>query len=71
MSMEKQPKLTAKDQWHVFRRLLRYAIPHKKSITIALILLILTITGSIAGPLIIQRFIDNHLTTDEFPEQVK
>ena len=37
MSMEKQPKLSAKDQWHVFRRLLGYAIPHKKSITIALI----------------------------------
>lgn len=30
MSMEKQPKLTAKAQWLVFTRLLRYAIPHKK-----------------------------------------
>ena len=69
MSMEKQPKLSAKDQWHVFRRLLGYAVPHKKSITIALILLILTITGSIAGPLIIQRFIDNHLTRMSFPNK--
>ena len=68
MSIEKQPKLTAKDQWLVFKRLLRYTIPHKKSIIIALVLLILTITGSIVGPLIIQRFIDNHLTTMNFPE---
>ncbi len=32
MQMEKQPKLTAKDQWIVFKRLMRYAIPHKVSI---------------------------------------
>ena len=32
MSIEKQPKLTAKDQWIVLKRLLRYTIPHKKSI---------------------------------------
>ena len=67
MSVEKQPKLTAKDQWIVFKRLLRYTIPHKKSVIIALVLLILTVTGSIVGPLIIQRFIDNHLTTMNFP----
>src|SRR4051794_3876748 len=68
MSMDKQPKLTAKDQWLVFKRLLSYTIPHKKSIFIALILLILTTIGSIVGPLIIQRFIDNHLTPMSFPE---
>ncbi|WP_212391837.1 ABC transporter ATP-binding protein [Sporosarcina beigongshangi] len=65
--MEKQPKLTAKDQWLVFKRLLSYAIPHKKSILIALTLLILTTIGTIVGPLIIQRFIDNHLTPMSFP----
>lgn len=31
MSAEKQPKLTAKDQWVVLKRLLRYIIPHKKA----------------------------------------
>ena len=67
MQMEKQPKLTAKDQWIVFKRLMRYAIPHKVSITIALFLLILTITGSIVGPLIIQSFIDDYLTPLQFP----
>ncbi|MDN4608680.1 ABC transporter ATP-binding protein [Sporosarcina highlanderae] len=66
--MEKQPKLTAKDQFNVFKRLMRYTIPHKVSITIALFLLILTITGSIVGPLIIQSFIDNNLTPLHFPK---
>ncbi|MBO0600167.1 ABC transporter ATP-binding protein [Sporosarcina sp. E16_3] len=66
MSAEKQPKLTAKDQWVVLKRLLHYIIPHKKSVIIALVLLVLTVAGSIVGPLIIQRFIDNHLTTMSF-----
>ncbi|MFD1204333.1 MULTISPECIES: ABC transporter transmembrane domain-containing protein [Sporosarcina] len=66
--MEKQPKLTAKDQWVVFKRLMRYAIPHKKSIAIALFFLALTITGSIVGPLIIQSFIDDYLTPLHFPK---
>lgn len=69
MSFEKQPKLTAKDQWQVLKRLLGYTIPHKVSISIALILLVLTITGSIVSPLIIQRFIDNYLTPLSFPKQ--
>ncbi|MBD7985936.1 ABC transporter ATP-binding protein [Sporosarcina sp. Sa2YVA2] len=66
--MEKQPKLTAKDQWKVFKRLMRYAIPHKASISIALFFLILTITGSIVGPLLIQTFIDDYLTPLQFPK---
>ena len=69
MSIEKLPKLTAKDQWVVLKRLLRYTIPHKVSIAVALGLLILTITGSIVSPLIIQRFIDDYLTPLNFPEQ--
>ena len=69
MSVEKQPKLTGKDQWKVLKRLLSYTIPHKVSITIALVLLIMTITGSIVSPLIIQRFIDNYLTPLNFPER--
>lgn len=68
MTIEKQPKLTAKDQWIVLKRLLRYTIPHKMSITIALVLLVLTITGTIIGPLIIQRFIDDYLTPMHFPK---
>ena len=69
MSVEKQPKLTGKDQWNVLKRLLSYTAPHKVSITIALVLLIMTVTGSIVGPLIIQRFIDNYLMPLSFPER--
>lgn len=69
MMHEKPPKLTAKDQWHVLKRLLTYTRPHKVSITIALILLVLTITGTIVGPLIIQRFIDNYLAPMQFPKK--
>lgn len=68
MQEEKQPHMTAKDQWIVFKRLLTYALPHKKSISIAMLLLILTITGSIVTPLIIQRFIDDYLTPMSFPK---
>ena len=69
MIQEKQPKLTAKDQWVVLKRLLRYTLPHKKSIAIALTLLILTIAGTIIGPLIIQRFIDDYLAPMQFPKK--
>ncbi len=66
MNNEKQPKMTSGDQWLVLKRLLRYTLPHKKSITFAMILLLLTITGTIVSPLIIQSFIDNHLTLKSF-----
>ncbi|MBE1553867.1 ABC transporter ATP-binding protein [Sporosarcina limicola] len=68
MQVDKQPKLTGKDQWVVLKRLLCYAIPHKKSISFAMLLLILTIVGSIAGPLLIQLFIDDYLTPLRFPK---
>lgn len=68
MEQEKQPKLTATDQWKVLVRLLRYTVPHKKEVAIALVLLTLMIAGEIAGPLLIQRFIDNHLMTLSFPK---
>lgn len=68
MQEKKQPHMTAGDQWKVFKRLLTYAIPHKKSISFALILLILTITGSVVAPLIIQRFIDHYLLPMFFPK---
>lgn len=69
MQPEKHPKLTMKDQWVVLKRLLRYTFPHKKSISIALVLLLMTITGTIVGPLIIQTFIDDYLIPLRFPEK--
>ncbi|GKV68245.1 ABC transporter ATP-binding protein [Sporosarcina sp. NCCP-2716] len=66
MKETKQPAMTGRQQLRVFVRLLTYLKPHKLSITIALLLLILTITGGIVGPLLIQSFIDNHLVTLDF-----
>ncbi|QUG41859.1 ABC transporter ATP-binding protein [Psychrobacillus sp. INOP01] len=64
---EKQPQLTGKDQWVVFKRLLSYLKPHKKVIGIALLLLILTVTGDILGPYLIKTYMDDFLTPRYFP----
>ena len=64
---EKQPQLTGKDQWVVFKRLLSYLKPHKKVIAIALFLLILTVTGDILGPYLIKTYMDDFLTPRYFP----
>ncbi|WP_233569531.1 ABC transporter ATP-binding protein [Planomicrobium sp. Y74] len=65
--IEKQKELTGKDQWKVFKRLLLYLIPHKKMLSIAMLLLILTVLGDVLGPLIIKTFIDGYLTPGNFP----
>lgn len=67
MMNEKQPQLTGKDQWVVFKRLLSYLKPHKKVIAIALLLLILTVTGDILGPYLIKTYMDDFLTPRYFP----
>lgn len=65
--MEKQPELTGKDQWLVFKRLLGYLAPHKKMLAFAVFLLVLTVLGDVLGPLLIKTFIDDFLTPGEFP----
>lgn len=65
--MEKQPALTGKDQWIVFKRLLTYLIPHKKMLAFALGLLMLTVLGDVLGPFLIKTFIDDFLTPGNFP----
>lgn len=65
---EKQLKLSGKDQWIVFKRLLTYLKPHKKVIAIALFLLILTVLGDILGPYLIKTFMDDYLTPEYFPK---
>ncbi|GAA0359931.1 ABC transporter ATP-binding protein [Bacillus horti] len=47
---------------HIFRRLMRYAWPHKKSLLIAFIILMIATGADIAGPFLLKVFIDNHLT---------
>ncbi|MCZ2258175.1 ABC transporter ATP-binding protein [Sporosarcina sp. G11-34] len=65
---EQQPKLSSKEQWAVVRRLLTYTLPHKRMITIALILLALSVTGEVVGPYLIKIFIDDYLTPGVFPQ---
>ncbi|WP_281864275.1 ABC transporter ATP-binding protein [Planomicrobium okeanokoites] len=64
---EKQKELTGRDQWVVFKRLLVYLIPHKKMLSVAMLLLVLTVLGDVLGPLIIKTFIDGYLTPGNFP----
>ncbi|WP_144510045.1 ABC transporter ATP-binding protein [Bacillus sp. FJAT-22090] len=64
---DKQPQLTGKDQWQVFKRLLTYLKPHTKVIALALFLLILTVLGDILGPYLIKTFMDDYLTPRSFP----
>lgn len=63
----KQRELTGRDQWIVFRRLLKYLVPHKKMLAVAMGLLILTVLGDVLGPLLIKIFIDDYLTPGSFP----
>lgn len=65
--MEKQPELTGKDQWLVFKRLIGYLAPLKKMLAFAVFLLVLTVLGDVLGPLLIKTFIDDYLTPGDFP----
>ncbi|WP_422123212.1 ABC transporter ATP-binding protein [Planococcus sp. X10-3] len=65
--IEKQKELTGRDQWLVFKRLLLYLIPHKRMLSVAMLLLVLTVIGDVVGPLLIKTFIDNYLTAGNFP----
>jgi ATP-binding cassette, subfamily B, multidrug efflux pump len=63
INMEKTQELTEKEQKKVLFRLLSYTKPHKKTLTLAFILLLLTTVGDIVGPILVKIFIDDYLTT--------
>jgi ATP-binding cassette subfamily B multidrug efflux pump len=65
--METQKELTGKDQWLVFKRLLKYLAPHRKMLAVAMLLLVLTVVGDVLGPVLIKTFIDDYLTPSSFP----
>jgi ATP-binding cassette, subfamily B, multidrug efflux pump len=60
--MEKSVQLTEKEQRKVLFRLLSYTKPHKKTITLAFALLLLTTLGELIGPILVKIFIDDYLT---------
>ncbi|SOC37167.1 ABC transporter ATP-binding protein [Ureibacillus acetophenoni] len=64
--MSKQTALSGKEQRKILFRLIRYLIPHKKSVAIALFLLILTVTGDVIGPYLIKVFLDDHVAVLNF-----
>ncbi|KYG91953.1 ABC transporter ATP-binding protein [Metasolibacillus sp. FSL H7-0170] len=64
--MEKQPTFSRKEQAAILKRLLRYLIPHKKAVVIALALLVLTVTGDVLGPYLIKIFLDDHVAIGNF-----
>ncbi|KGR77768.1 ABC transporter ATP-binding protein [Ureibacillus manganicus] len=64
--MSKQTALSGKEQRKVLFRLIRYLVPHKKAVVIALLLLILTVTGDVIGPYLIKVFLDDHVAALNF-----
>ena len=59
--MNENTQLSERDQRKVLFRLLSYTKPHKKIITVAFVLLLLTTVGDIVLPLIVKVFIDDYL----------
>lgn len=58
-----QPFVTERiSKQKVFLRLLRYAIPHKKTLIFAFLILMLATGADILGPIILKVFLDDHLT---------
>jgi ATP-binding cassette subfamily B multidrug efflux pump len=62
IKMEKTDLLSEKEQRRVLARLLSYTKPHKKTIILAFVLLILTTLGDIYLPILVKIFIDDYLT---------
>ncbi|MDQ0412369.1 ABC transporter ATP-binding protein [Mesobacillus stamsii] len=67
--MESPPVLNAKEQRSVLFRLLAYAKPHMKMISIAFGFLLLATAGDVLGPILVKIFIDDYLREGIFPFQ--
>ncbi len=50
----------------VIRRLLRYLIPHKKTLTLASLILLLATFADVIGPILVRIFLDQHLVPRSF-----
>lgn len=58
--------LTPKKQLEVLKRLLTYLKPHKATLIMAFILVILMVASDLMGPLIIKQIIDNYIVANNF-----
>lgn len=59
-------QLSRQEQTAVLKRLISYLKPHKKSLCITFVILLLSVIGQAMSPLIIQRFIDDHIMPRSF-----
>ena len=69
MNKNELPTLTGKEQRAILFRLLKYLVPHKKAVFIAMLLLVLTVIGDVVGPYLIKVFIDDHVTVRNFEQK--
>ncbi|MFC4798334.1 ABC transporter ATP-binding protein [Neobacillus sp. GCM10023253] len=60
--MEEKVQLSEREQRKVLFRLLSYTKPHKKTISLAFVLLLLTTVGDIVLPILVKIFLDDYLT---------
>jgi ATP-binding cassette, subfamily B, multidrug efflux pump len=67
--MEKTPVLNAKEQRSVLFRLLAYAKPHIKMISVAFGFLLFATIGDVLGPILVKIFIDDYLREGYLPFQ--
>lgn len=65
--MSEMIKLSAKQQSATIKRLFKYTVPYKGTITLAFIMLTISTVASMAGPYLIKIFLDNFLTPRHFP----
>lgn len=62
IKMEEKMQLSEREQRKILFRLLSYTKPHKKMVSIAFVLLLLTTIGDIFLPYLVKIFIDDYLT---------
>lgn len=67
VKMSEMIKLSAKQQSATIKRLFKYTVPYKGTITLAFIMLTISTVASMAGPYLIKIFLDNFLTPRHFP----
>ncbi|MEH7438054.1 ABC transporter transmembrane domain-containing protein [Neobacillus drentensis] len=60
--MDEKIQLSEREQRKILFRLLSYTRPHKKIISLAFVLLLLTTIGDIVLPILVKIFIDDYLT---------
>lgn len=67
VTMSEMIKLTARQQSATIKRLFKYTVPYKGTITLAFVMLTISTVASMIGPYLIKIFLDDFLTPRHFP----